>query len=336
MKKELKTIQEIFLKQIEKVNSIEKLEKLEQEFFARKTGKISLVMKDMKDLSEEMKKEIGKTANEVKNIIEKGIDNKKKELDKNEWDRISETEHIDVTQTAIPKKQYGHLHPVTSAMWHMESVAKSMGFMIQDGPELDSDYYCFEALNIPKNHPARDSQDTFYIKGHSDWCMRPHVSNMQVRLLKKYGAPIRVAYPGRVFRNEALDVMHEHTFEQFEAFIVDKNITVAHLVGVMKELISGFYGKEMEVRLRPGYFPFVEPGFEMDIKYIDDSGNGKWMEMLGCGLMHPNVIKEAGFDPDEYQGLAFGIGFDRLVMLKYGIEDIRNLRSGDLRFLEQF
>ncbi len=337
MKDELKKLQELFLQKLDDVGALDVLEELEQEFFARKTGKMSLVMKEMKDLSEDMRKEIGKSANEIKQIMLGGLEQKKKELDKQAWDAIAETEKIDVTQPLFPKRGYGHVHPITQAMWHMESVARRMGFMIEDGPELDSDFYCFEGLNIPAHHPARDSQDTFYIKGsNKDWCMRPHVSNMQVRHLKKYGAPLRIAYPGRVFRNEALDATHEHTFEQFEALIVDKHITIAHLIGVMKELISGFYGKDMDVRLRPGYFPFVEPGFELDIKYTDADGCEKWMEMLGCGLMHPNVIKEAGLDPNEYQGLAFGIGFDRLVMLKYAIEDIRHLRGGDLRFLKQF
>ena len=336
MKNKLKKLHDAFLKQLEKTHATEKLEQLEQEFFARKTGKMSLVMREMKDLSEEMRKEVGKTANEVKQIMQGGIEQKKRELRKANWGRVAEEEKIDVTQPTLPPREHGHLHPITTAIWKMEDVARAMGFIIEDGPELDTDYYCFEALNIPEYHPARDSQDTFYIKGKKDWCMRPHVSNMQTRLLKKYGAPLRAAYPGRVFRNEALDATHEHTFAQFEAFIVDKNITVGHLIGVMKELISGFYGKEMEVRLRPGYFPFVEPGFELDIQYTDDSGNKKWMEMLGCGLMHPNVIKEAGLDPKEYQGLAFGIGFDRLSMLKYQIEDIRHLRSGDLRFVKQF
>jgi len=336
MENKLKKLQDSFVKQLKKVGTLNVLEELEQDFFARKTGKMSLVMKEMKDLSEDMRKEVGKTANEIKQIMVGGIEEKKQELKRKKWDDVAKAEKIDVTQPLVPRREQGNIHTITQAMWHMEDVAKRMGFMVEDGPELDSDYYCFEALNIPAYHPAGDSQDTFYIKGNEKMCMRPHVSNMQVRLLKKYGAPLRIAYPGRVYRNEALDSTHEHTFEQFEAFVVDKNITVGHLIGVMKELISGFYGKEMDVRLRPGYFPFVEPGFELDIKYTDVNGNEKWMEMLGCGLMHPNVIREAGLDPAEYQGLAFGIGFDRLVMLKYHIEDIRHLRSGDLRFLKQF
>lgn len=336
MKKQLEQLKKEFLAEIKKVKDVASLDALEQVYFSRKAGKMTLAMKDMKDLKEDERRAMGQLSNEVKETMTNEIAEKRSVFEASVWDVIQDTEAIDVTQTPLPAKSYGTVHPITQARFDMEAVARSMGFTIEDGPELDSDYYVFEAINIPPHHPARDSQDTFYIKDHPHWCMRSHVSNMQVRLLEKYGAPLRAAYPGKTFRNEALDATHEHTFTQFEALVVDKNINIGNSVGVIKELLQGLFKREVEVRLRPSYFPFVEPGFELDMKYIDKNGNEKWMEMLGCGLMHPNVIKEAGLDPNVYQGLAFGMGLDRLVMLKYGIEDVRHFRSGDVRFLEQF
>ena len=316
---------------IRAAQSLDALEQVEQDIFGRKSGSMTNLMKSMKDLSETERREMGKAANGAKEKISSFLQKKREQLESSKWETLEQEERIDVTQPLLPKRERGHVHPLTQALWKLEDVARGMGFMIEDGPELESDYFVFQALNIPEHHPARDSQDTFYIKNHPAWCMRPHVSNQQVRLMKKHGAPIRVAYPGRVFRNEAVDATHEHTFQQFEALMVDKNISVSHLIGIMKELVRGLYGKEMNIRFRPGYFPFVEPGFEMDIEF-----NGKWLEMLGCGLIHPEVLKAAGLDPNEYQGLAFGIGLDRMVMIKHGIEDVRHLRSGDMRFLEQF
>lgn len=336
MKKELEKIHKEFEKGLSEVSDLLGLEELEQAFFSRKHGIFTQAMKGLKDLSGDVRKEAGKFANEVKGAIEDLLDVKKDELEREKLSRIGELERIDVTQPKLPNKRRGSVHPLSQAYWNMVDVATAMGFIVEDGPELESDFYTFEAINIPKHHPARDSQDTFYIKDHPDWCMRAHVSNMQVRMLQKYGAPLRAAYPGRCFRNEALDATHEHTFDQFEALVVDKEINIGHLVGVITELLKGLYGKEVVVRLRPSYFPFVEPGFELDMKYTDKAGNEKWLEMLGCGLMHPQVLKSAGLDPNEWQGLAFGMGLDRLVMLKYEIEDIRHFRSGDLRFATQF
>ncbi|MBU2542902.1 phenylalanine--tRNA ligase subunit alpha, partial [Patescibacteria group bacterium] len=329
------------------------LEELEHRFFSRKSGEMTQIMRSLKDLSGEAKKEFGKLANEIKKELEDLYSQKKQEIEKNKMGDLADTEWVDVTQPKLPKKERGHLHPETLVLQEMEEIAQKMGFLLEDGPELDSDYFCFEALNIPPSHPARDSQDTFYIsaqcgsasggKDNPNWCMRPHVSNMQVRSLQKYGAPLRIAYPGRVFRNEATDAAHEHTFCQFEALVVDKDINIGNLIGIIKELLSGLYKKEVEVRLRPGYFPFVEPGFELDMRCLICEGQGcgacghsGWVETLGCGLMHPRVIEAAGLDPKEWNGLAFGMGMTRLVMQKYKIEDIRHLNSGDLRFLNQF
>jgi phenylalanyl-tRNA synthetase alpha chain len=335
MKKEIKKLSQDFEDGLQKCKSISSLEKLEQKFFGRKDGLITLLSKGLKDVDNSKKKEIGKLVSETRKKIEKDILKKREELEESKWDKLEKDEAIDITQPSLKTKRVGHIHPISQARKKLIDVAQAMGFKVEDGPELESDYFSFQALNIPEHHPARDSQDTFYIKDHEKWCMRPHVSNMQVRMMKKYGAPLRIIYPGRVYRNEALDATHEHTFSQFEGLMIDKKISISNLIGVLQEFINGLYGKEMEMRLRPGYFPFVEPGFEVDFKYQTDSGE-KWMEMLGCGLVHPNVIREAGFDPEEYQGLAFGMGLDRLVMLKYGIDDIRHINGGDLRFLKQF
>ncbi|MFH1946689.1 MAG: phenylalanine--tRNA ligase subunit alpha [Candidatus Magasanikbacteria bacterium] len=343
MKAQLEKLKKEFIKGLNEIKDVLQLEELEQKFFSRKSGEMTEAMKSLKKLSGDAKKEFGKLANEVKRELEDLYSKKKQEIEKNKMGDLADTEWIDVTQPKLPKAEKGHLHPETLALREMEEVARNMGFLVEDGPELDSDYFCFEALNIPDSHPARDSQDTFYIKDHPELCMRPHVSNMQVRSLQKYGAPLRIAYPGRTFRNEATDASHDHTFYQFEALVVDKDINVGNLIGIIKELLGGLYKKEVEVRLRPGYFPFVEPGFELDMKCLICEGQGcgacghaGWVETLGCGLMHPRVLEAAGLDPKEWSGLAFGMGLTRLVMQKYKVEDIRHLNSGDLRFLKQF
>jgi phenylalanyl-tRNA synthetase alpha chain len=299
--------------------------------------------RDMSTLSSEERKEYGRSLNEAKAIIEQAIAHKERALQDVQWESVQQTERIDTTQPLFPGYASGHLHPNTLVQRDLEEVATSMGFMVIDGPELDTDYYTFEALNIPKTHPARDSQDTFYVEGHPDWCMRSHVSNMQVRLIQQFGVPLRAAYPGRVFRNEATDASHEHTFYQFEALVIDKGLSIGHLIGVIKALLRGLFRKDVEVRLRPGYFPFVEPGFEMDMSCLLCMGRGcavckktGWVELLGCGLVHPHVLKEAGLDSRQWSGIAFGMGLTRLVMMRYGIEDIRLLMSGDERFLKQF
>jgi phenylalanyl-tRNA synthetase alpha chain len=246
------------------------------------------------------------------------------------------------------KIESGHLHPITIVRQELEDLFSSLGFMILDGPELESDYYNFEALNIPKHHPARDMQDTFYIDhknaaGEFDLVLRTHTSPMQVRAMQKYGAPLRCVVPGRVFRNEATDACHEHTLYQLEGLMIDKNISIANLIAVVKEMLSGMFKQEIKTRVRPGYFPFVEPGIEFDMGCLVCHGqkcpsckHSGWVEMMGAGMVHPNVLKAGGIDPNVYSGFAFGMGIDRLVMMKYGINDIRHFEGGDLRFLQQF
>jgi len=279
----------------------------------------------------------------VKTAIETSIAEKKSDLTAQEWQANLIKEKIDITQPSLPKKTSGHLHPMTTVHKELEDLFTSMGFMVLDGPELESDYYNFEALNIPKHHPARDSQDTFFIKDHPEWVMRTHTSPVQIRAMQKYAAPLRTVVTGRCFRNEATDASHEHTFYQMEGLVVDKDISVAHLISVMKTLLQGVLKQEVEIRLRPGYFPFVEPGFELDMRCLVCSGKGcgackhsGWVETLPCGLVHPNVITAGGLDPKKYTGFAFGLGSMRLAMQKYGIGDIRLLHGNDLRFLKQF
>ncbi|MBU0596950.1 phenylalanine--tRNA ligase subunit alpha [Patescibacteria group bacterium] len=300
-------------------------------------------MKNLKDLSGDARKEMGRLANEIKNELLEMLDQKRVDFNRGDSALLVKTEAIDVTQPKLPKQIGGHLHPMTIVHNELEDLFTSMGFMVLDGPELESTYYSFETLNIPATHPARENMDTFYIKDHSDWCMRPHTSPVQVRAMQKYGAPLRAVVSGRCFRNEATDASHDHTFYQMEGLVVDREISIANLIGTMKELLSGVLRRDVEVRLRPGYFPFVEPGFELDMKCLVCSGIGcgackhsGWVETLPCGLVHPKVIEAGGLDPNEWTGFAFGLGSMRLAMQKYGIEDIRHLHAGDLRFLNQF
>ena len=328
---------------ISKVTSLEMLEMVREKFFSRKAGEFTILAKKMKDLSDSERKEVGQKMNEVKMEIEKNLEQKKTEFENKIWDTIRETEMIDVTAPRLPKTKLGHIHPMTATHTELEDLFTSMGFVVLDGPELESEHYNFDALNIPSNHPARDSQDTFFIKEHDDWVMRTHTSPVQIRAMQKYGAPLRAVVSGRCFRNEATDASHEHTFYQMEGLVIDKNISIAHLIGVMKELLEGVLRKKVEVRLRPGFFPFVEPGFELDMKCLVCGGSGcgackhsGWIETLPCGLVHPRVIEAGGLDPNVWTGFAFGLGSMRLCMQKYGIEDIRHLHSGNLQFLEQF
>ncbi len=343
MKKQLEQIKQDFQKGINDVKDFVKLDELHQRFFARKSGELSGIMKNLKDLTGEAKKEMGKLANEIKSELEEIYGKKKTELEMEKWDEVKNTEKIDITQPQLPKRNSGHLHPMTQVHNELEDLFTSMGFMVLDGPELESDYYNFEGLNIPKTSPARDTQDTFFIKDKPNWVMRTHTSPVQVRAMQQYGAPLRTVVSGRCFRNEATDASHEHTFYQMEGLVVDKNISVSHLIGTMKELLQGVLKKEVEVRLRPGHFDFVEPGFELDMRCLICEGDGcgackhsGWVETLPCGLVHPHVIEAGGLDPTAWQGFAFGLGSMRLVMQKYGIEDIRHLHGGDMRFLEQF
>lgn len=223
----------------------------------------------------------------------------------------------------------GNLHPITQFLRETVSIFESLGFDVYEGPEVETEWYNFDALNVAADHPARDVQDTFWLKDHR--LLRTQTSNGQIRYGEKHKPPIKVISPGRVFRNEATDAKHETTFTQLEGLYVDKDVKVGHLISTLELFFKKLYGEETKIRIKPSFFPFVEPGFEVDVNY-----QGKWFELLGAGMVHPNVIKNMGLNPDKYSGYAFGMGIDRLVILKYGIDDIRLFNNGNLRFLKQF
>lgn len=237
------------------------------------------------------------------------------------------------------QKQVGHKHLLSQMIAEINSIFAEIGFVFAEGPERELVALNFDALNFPKDHPARDMQDTFYIAGRSDVVMRTHTSPVQVRYMQTHEVPIRMICPGKVFRNEATDATHEAQFFQIEGLMIDKDVSLGHLKGVLQYFFSKFFGDEVEVRFRPSFFPFVEPGIEVDMKIASNIQNklsGKWIEIMGAGMVHPNVLRASGVDPEVYQGFAFGCGIDRLAVLKYGIDDIRLMYNGDLRFVNQF
>jgi phenylalanyl-tRNA synthetase alpha chain len=341
MQKELQKIKEEILAKLKDVKDSGFLSELETKYLGRK-GELTALLRGLSDLTTEERKKIGQLANEIKNDVQKAFQDLKKEM-------MTEKE-IGFFDVTLPGKKIarGHVHPISMVQDELEDLFMSMGFMTVEGPELESDFYNFEALNIPKTHPARDMQDTFYIdkknkEGEMDLVLRTHTSPVQVRAMQEHGAPLRVVVPGRVFRCEATDVRHEHTFYQFEGLMVDKDISFANLKGILSEIGKRLYGAETQVRMRPKFYPFVEPGANIEYTCFLCSGQGcnlckktGWLEVGGCGTIHPSVLRAGGIDPEKYTGFAFGFGLNRLAMLKYGIEDIRVFNSGDMRFLEQF
>lgn len=334
------------LDEIRNAKTAESLYQIEVKFLGRK-GSLTMIMQGIKDLPAAEKPAMGKMCNEVKVALEAAFEKKKAELSGAEITRKLKEARIDVTAPGV-KYEIGHIHPVSQVQKDVERIFRDMGFSIMDGPEIESEYYNFEGLNIPSWHPARDMQDTFFVEGESDkkhgrLVLRTQTSPVQIRTMEKYGAPLRIIVPGRVFRNEETDVRHEHTFHQVEGLLVDENISLAHLKGVMKEFLTRLFRREMKVRFRPGYFPFVEPGLELDMSCLLCGEKGcrvckhtGWLEFMGAGMVHPNVLRAGGIDPEKFQGWAFGFGLTRLAMMRYGIDDIRLFSGGDLRFLEQF
>lgn len=313
------------------------LNELKNKYLGRK-GEVAKVFEELKTVAAEQRPLLGKLANELKVEIE--------DLLKSAEDKFShQVKRADYQDLTLPgiRPKVGATHPVSSTISELIKVFSRLGFMVLEGPDLESDYYNFKALNIPDTHPARDSHDTFFIEGHEGVVLKTHTSAMQARVMQKFGAPLRAIFPGRCFRYEATDASHDTTFYQLEGLMIDKDITVANLIYVMQELLREVLKKDVKVRLRPGFFPFVEPGFELDVNCWNCEGVGcsvckqtGWVEMLPCGLVHPNVLRAGGIDPDVYSGFAFGLGLTRLTMMKYGIDDIRILQSGDLRFISQF
>ena len=320
-------------------DTIQQLEDARVTALGRK-GTLAQISKDFGKLAPEQRASVGKLLNSVKQDLESFYEEKKKHFEEAELARRLAGEWIDVTLPS-PGLRPGSLHPITLIQNEIEDLFTSLGFAILYGPEVETEEHNFDALNIPATHPARDMQDTFWLSnGH---LLRTHTSPVQVRGMRELGPPLRMIAPGRVFRNEEVDASHEHTFYQVEGMMVDRDVSVANLIYFMKTLLSGVFHREVTVRLRPGYFPIVEPGFELDIRCLICDGSGcavckhsGWVELLPCGLVHPNVLRLSGIDPDEWGGFAFGLGLTRLAMMRYGIDDIRQLQGGDLRFLTQF
>ncbi len=283
---------------------------------------------------------LGKLMNAVKQNLEARYESRKAAFERAALDSRLNAEWLDLTLPA-PGTRPGALHPLTQIQRELEEYFTSVGFAVLDGPEVEDEWHNFDALNIPATHPARDTQDTFFVEG--GLLLRTHTSPVQVRAMEKFGAPLRMVAPGRVFRNEEVDASHEHTFYQLEGMMIDKDVSIGHMLYFMRGLLSAIFHRNATVRLRPGFFPFVEPGFELDIKCLICDGEGcpvckqsGWVELLPCGLVHPTVLRSGGIDPEQWNGFAFGLGLTRLVMMRYAIDDIRHLASGDLRFLRQF
>lgn len=343
MENKLNSIRQETLDSIKSSAKLDELEDIRVRVLGRK-GLLTQILRTLGELSPEQRTTVGKLSNEIKKTIEEALDFKIKELESAGIGELIKSEWIDVTlnpEVSIREKKLGYIHPLAKTQYEIEDILTSMGFEILDGPETETEYYNFEMLNIPKFHPARDMQDTFWTEDGN--LLRTHTSAIQIRGMEKKTPPFRIMAPGRVFRYEATDASHEHTFYQVEGMMVDKDISVAHLIYVMEEVLSGVFKREVKVRLRPAYYPFVEPGFDLDFNCQICGGKGcrvcknsGWIEFLGCGLVHPNVLRAGGIDPDKWSGFAFGMGLNRLIMMQAEINDIRHFMSGDIRFVQQF
>ena len=308
--------------------------------FLGKRGSVTELLKGLRDLTVEEKKEAGAMINRFKTEAEDAITEAGERLKQAALEAtLKNAKHYNPSLPRLAK--VGSYHPITLVRRSLERIFAGMGFTVEDYQEIVNDYQCFESLNIPKHHPARDMQDTYYLENGQ--LLKTQTSAAQNAIMKKYGAPLRAIFPGRCFRNEATDACHENTFFQMEGMMIDKDISISNLIYFMKTMLSEVFAREINVRLRPGFFPFTEPGFELDISCLICGGKGcpscknsGWLELCPCGMIHPNVLREGGIDPDEYTGFAFGLGLTRLAMMKYGIKDIRDFNSGDIGALAQF
>lgn len=305
-----------------------------------KKGELTSILKGMKDVPEEERPKVGALVNDARKAIEDALAEKKKALEELELSRRLSKEKIDVT---LPAKRLrkGHPHPDTLALSEIKRIFTGMGYEVVEGPDIELDYYNFEALNIPQGHPAKDEQDTFYI--NKDILLRTQTSGVQVRQMEKKKPPIRMIAPGRVFRADEVDATHSPVFHQVEGMVIDKGIRFSDLKGTLEDFAKKLFGEETRVKFRPHHFPFTEPSAEMDVSCFKCGGKGcrfckgeGWIEILGCGMMHPKVLSMSGVDPDEYSGFAFGLGLERIALLKYEIDDMRLLYENDMRFLSQF
>jgi len=336
------SIQELEARSLDRIaaaTSEEELEAVRVDALGRK-GPLAQAGKEMGKLPPAERASFGKLLNSARQNIEQALTARNQILAEETLRKRLDSEWLDVTLPA-PGTRRGHLHPITRIQRELEELFSSLGFAVLDGPEVEDEHHNFDALNIPPDHPARDMQDTFWLDGGN--LLRTHTSPVQVRGMERLGPPLRMIAPGRVFRNESVDASHEHTFYQLEGMMIDRDVSVANLLYFMKTLLTAIFHRDVTVRLRPGYFPFVEPGFELDIQCLICGGPGcpvckqsGWVELLPCGLVNPQVLRMSGIDPEVWGGFAFGLGLTRLAMMRYGIDDIRHLQGGDLRFLEQF
>ena len=315
------------------------LEDLRARFLGRQDGEVTAVLRSLKDLSEAEKRKIGPLAQKLKNDVEILLEEKLDFFKK----ILRQKPLFDLTMPG-KKVSVGHLHPLTIVEKEIREIFKAMNFSVVEGPEVETDYYNFDALNIPKDHPARDMWDTFWLKPESQrLLLRTHTSPAQIRYMKSHKPPFQIIVPGRVFRYEATDASHETNFHQVEGLMVGKDITLANFKFVIEEFFKRLFKKNVAVRLRPSYFPFVEPGLEVDVRCVKCGGKGcnickdsGWLEVMGAGMVHPRVFEAAGYNPRDFQGFAFGLGLERIAMIQYNIPDIRLFYSGDLRFIKQF
>ena len=339
MKEKLQKIREDAIRQIEASGDLSKLNDVRVAVLGKK-GELTAVLKSMKDVSPEERPLVGQLVNETRESIEKILDETKKKLEAAELDAKLRREVIDVTLPA-KKNNVGHRHPNTIALEEVERIFTGMGYEVVEGPEVEYDYYNFEALNIPANHPAKDEQDTFYI--NDKIVLRTQTSPVQVREMEKGHLPIRMIAPGRVFRSDEVDATHSPSFHQIEGLVIDKNISFADLKGTLEVFAKELFGPDTKTKFRPHHFPFTEPSAEVDVSCFKCGGKGcrfckgsGWIEILGCGMVHPHVLEMCGIDPEEYNGFAFGVGLERIALLKYEIDDMRLLYENDIRFLKQF
>ncbi len=336
---EIYEVEKKFDDEIKTVSSLEELETVRVKYLGKK-GYITDIMSKFREVPVEQKKEFGQKVNALKGKIENIISETKIALEQKAIEaEINNTEMFDYSLPV--DTETGSLNPRTIIQKQVVDIFKNMGFVIEDGNEVETEYNNFESVNVPKNHPARDTQDTFWLSNGQ--LLKTQTSAAQNRILRTYGPVCKVIFPGRVFRNEQLDARHENTFFQLEGVVVGKNITVANLIYFEKAMLKALFKKDIEVRLRPGFFPFTEPSYEMDAKCPFCGGRGchtcggsGWIELCPCGMIHPNVLRMAGIDPDEYNGFAFGLGFDRLVMIRTNLDDIRHLNSNNLKVMSQF
>jgi len=341
MKEQLQSLQEEALSSLKNATSLDDVQKVQVAFLGRK-GSITEVLRGMGKLSKEERPMIGELANKVRATIQAEIDVKKETLELQQLEEQLATESIDVTLPGRPVK-VGGSHILTSIIEEIEDLFIGLGYEVKEGPEVETDYYNFEALNLPKGHPARDMQDSFYIT--NELLLRTHTSPVQARTMEslKNNEPIRMICPGKVYRRDHDDATHSHQFTQIEGLYVDKNVRMSDLKGTLNVFAKKMFGEDREIRLRPSFFPFTEPSVEMDISCKVCAGEGcsvckqsGWIEILGAGMVHPKVLSMAGYDPKIYTGFAFGMGPDRIAMLKYGVDDIRQFYTNDVRFLQQF